>query len=99
MRKYKYIAIGILAAGLLLIGAGTLLFVAARDRQDREQRARERHWNKVQQEAYQRRILPGEERPAPAELESRFGIIGLVGAGVVVSIGGIVLLLKSQRNR
>lgn len=102
-RMRRVISVVIVLVGLLLWGAGILRYFAARDQQVRDQEARDRHWKMVQHEAAQRRILPGEERPVPAELPGLTGILGLIGTGVIVSIGGFVVLVKwktvADRNR
>lgn len=90
----------ILIVGLLLVASGLAQYVLARERQRDEQAARDQHWANVQREAALRfpRALPGEEHPAPAPLTGMGWVVGLVGGGAVLSVVGLVAMVRRPRE-
>jgi hypothetical protein len=94
----RKIAALIFATGLLLIGTAGALYLQALERQERDQAARDQHWARVQREAAKRRILPGEERPTPAQLPGRLCITGLFGSGIVLTTGGITTFIAGRKS-
>ena len=84
--------------GVALIGAGIVRYSEARRQQERDQAALDRHWNEVQREAAQNRILPGEERPQPARMAGMGIVITLTSSGAALFLGGIVGLFSSHRS-
>ena len=82
--------------GALLIGAGIVQYSEARRQQDRDQAELDRHWNEVQREAAQKRILPGEERPQPARIAGMGIVMALTGSGAALLLGGVIGLFSSR---
>lgn len=83
-------ALLIVFGGLLLISSG-ILYAAARASQATEQEKRDQHWMKVMSEAAQSfpRMLPGEEKPAPAPLPNPGSILSLLTGGTIAIATGI----------
>ena len=94
----RAIAAIVVVVGLLSIGAGVDRYFHARVQQEHDQAARDRHWNQVQHEATQRRILPGEERPVPAKIDGWTGIVGLIGMGIALSVAGGIASVRCRKG-
>ncbi|MCY2965594.1 MAG: hypothetical protein NT069_18510, partial [Planctomycetota bacterium] len=93
-------AILLMTGGILFLGAG-IVYLNARSAQTTEQERRDRHWLNVQRLAAKTfpRMLPGEEKPAPAPLPNIAWMIALGVAGVAtegLAVGLFVLSLRSH---
>lgn len=89
----------VLAGVLLFVMAGVQM-VAATRRQEAEQQRRDAHWQEVNVAAARSnpRVLPGEEKPAPAPLEG-WGWIALLATVATGCVGwGGVLWLQRLRQ-
>lgn len=90
--------------GILLLGAG-IVFLNARSAQLIEQERRDRHWANVTMQAAQTfpRMLPGEEKPAPAPLPNiawmiTLGVAGVATEGLAVGLFALNLLNREPRH-